>query len=93
MKHGNRWFLVVVTTLALAPTVVQAWEHGPRIARQRWCAEVRRGWREAMRDTDRALTETRREMRRVRMEQRQAIREAYREARQAAREARRYFRW
>jgi hypothetical protein len=92
MRQGIRWFLMV-TALAVAPTVVQAWEHGPRFERQRMRAEVHRAWRHAMRDTRRALDEARREIRRAHMEHRQALREASREARRAAREARRHFRW
>jgi hypothetical protein len=92
MRHGMRWFLVVAT-VALAPTVVQGWEHGPRYERERLRIELRRGWNEAMREARRAMTDARREMRRVRAEQRQAIREVYREARRAARETRQYFRW
>jgi hypothetical protein len=92
MSLRIRW-LLVVTTLALAPTVVQAWEHGPRVERQRLRMELRRGWNDAMRETRRAMAEARREIRRARVEQRQAIRGVYREARRAAREARRYFRW
>jgi hypothetical protein len=92
MRHGIRWFLMVMA-LAVAPTVVQAWEHGPRVERQRMRAEVDRAWRHAMRETRRALAEARREIRRAHLEHRQAIRAASREARRAAREARRQFRW
>jgi hypothetical protein len=92
MRQRIRWFLIVAT-VAFAPTVVQAWEHGPRVERQRIRAEVHRAWRHAMRDTRRALAEARREMRRAHLEHRRVIREASREARRAAREARRYFRW
>jgi hypothetical protein len=87
-----RWFLVVLT-VALAPTVVHAWEYGPRVERERLRIELRRGWNEAIRETRRTIAEARREMRRVRAEQRHAIREAMREARRAARDARRYLRW
>jgi hypothetical protein len=92
MRSGIRW-LVVVTALALAPTMVQAWEHGPRVETERLRMELRRGWYDAMRETRRAMADARREIRRARLEQRQAMREAYRQARRAAREARRYFRW
>jgi hypothetical protein len=92
MRLGIQW-LLVVTTLALAPTVVKAWEHGPGVEGQRLRLELRRGWNDAMCETRRAMAEARREIRRARFEQRQAIREAYREARRAAQEARRYLCW
>src|SRR4051794_3270177 len=56
MRHGIKWFLVVMT-LALAPSVVQAWEHGPRIERQRLHAAFRRGWCETLRETHRAIAQ------------------------------------
>jgi hypothetical protein len=87
-----RWVLVI-STLALAPTVVQAWGHGARVERERLRVEWRRGWDEARRQSRRAIAEARREIRRARLEQRQAFREAYREARRAARDAGAYFRW
>jgi hypothetical protein len=87
-----RWFLLV-STLALAPTIVQAWQHGPQAERHRLRMELRRGWNDAMRDTRRAVAAVRREMRRAGLEHRRAIREAYCEARSAARHAYGYFRW
>jgi len=92
MKLGIRWFLVVAT-LALAPAVLQAWEHGPRVERQRLHNALRRSWCEAVRDTRRAMAQARREMRRAHLEERAAAREAYRQALRTARDARRYLRW
>ena len=92
MKHGIRWFLMVAT-LALAPTALQAWQHGPRVERQRLHNALGRGWCEAARETHRALAQARREIRRARLEQRAMLREASREASRTAREARRYLRW
>ena len=92
MRHGIRWFLVV-TTLALAPSVLQAWEHGPRVERQRLHSALRREWCETVRATHRAIAQARREIQRARLEQRAAVRHAYREARRAALDARRYLRW
>ncbi len=86
-----RWFLLV-GTLALAPTIVQAWQHGPQAERQRLRMELRRGWNDAMRDTRRAMAAVKREMRRARAEHRQAIRAAYCDVRSAARHAYRYLR-
>ena len=88
MELGIRWFLVVAT-LALAPAVVQAWEHGPRVERQRLHNAFRRSWCEAVRDTRRAMAQARREMRRAHLEERAA----YRQALRTARDARRYLRW
>jgi hypothetical protein len=92
MKQGIRWFLIVAA-LALAPTVVQAWEYGPRLERLRLHNALRQGWCETVRETHRAIMQTRREIRRARLEQRAAVREAYRLALRTAREARRYLRW
>jgi hypothetical protein len=87
-----RWILVIAA-FALAPTIVHAWEHGSLAERHRFHAELRREWREAMRQTHCALAEARREIRQARAAQREAVREAAREARQAAQATRRYFRW
>ena len=88
-----RWLLVVVTSLAVAPTIVQAWEHGPRVERQRLHTELRRGWRDAIRETHRAVAQARREMRRACWLERRAMRAACRDARRAALNARRYVGW
>ena len=92
MKHQMRW-LLVVAALAVAPTIVQAWEHGPRVERQRLHAELRRGWQDAIRETHRAVAQARREVRRAYWLQRQAMRAACRDARRAALNARRYVGW
>jgi hypothetical protein len=92
MKHQMRW-LLVVASLAVAPTVLMAWEHGPRVERQRLHAELRRGWHEAIRETHRAVAQARREVRRAYWLERQAMRAVCRDARRAALNARRYVGW
>src|SRR5437867_11371015 len=92
MKLGIRWFLVVAT-LALAPAVLQAWEHGPRVERQRLHNALRRSWCEAVRDTRRAMAQARREMRRADLGGRAGAREACRQALRTAPGGCRFRRW